>query len=155
MRMASSLMVVCLTGFYSLTGALAAEKPDAPAATDIRGFIRVAKDRRHFVFSRSGSEFTPWGFNYDHDASNRLLEDYWNEEWDAVSGDFKQMKDLGANTVRIHLQVSKFMRSAQGTNQQSWTSLHAFWFSPNRRSADPQIIRLRLGRPGTRLLLGS
>jgi hypothetical protein len=59
-----------------LVGALATEKPDVRAAKGKVDFIRVGKDRRHFVLSRSGSEFTPWGFNYDHDAANRLLEDY-------------------------------------------------------------------------------
>jgi aryl-phospho-beta-D-glucosidase BglC (GH1 family) len=49
--------------------------------------------------------------NYDHDRSGRLLEDYWDEEWGAVEEDFQEIKALGANTVRIHLQTGKFMRS--------------------------------------------
>src|SRR5262245_47096404 len=76
-------------------------------------FIRVSDDGKHFVFSDSGLKFTPWGFNYDHDRSNRLLEYYWKEEWNTVVADFREMKALGANTVRIHLQVSRFMKSAQ------------------------------------------
>ena len=87
------------------------------------GFIRVSQDGRHFEFSGTEAEFRPWGFNYDHDASNRLLEDYWNEEWQAVQADFQEMKDLGANTVRVHLQVSKFMKSAFETNQESLEQL--------------------------------
>lgn len=116
-------MAVFLTGFCSLPGALATEKPDVRAAQGKVDFIRVGKDGRHFVLLRSGSEFTPWGFNYDHDAANRLLEDYWNEEWDSVRGDFEEMKDLGANTVRIHLQVSRFMKSEQEPNQESLNQL--------------------------------
>jgi Cellulase (glycosyl hydrolase family 5) len=94
-----------------------------PAGESAPDFIQVGKDGRHFVFSGSGVEFRPWGFNYDHDASNRLLETYWKEEWDAVEGDFEEMKKLGANTVRVHLQVSKFMKAAQETNRESLDQL--------------------------------
>lgn len=86
-------------------------------------FIHVSKDGRHFVLSDSGAEFRPWGFNYDHDAANRLLETYWINEWGAVAGDFAEMKQLGANTVRIHLQVSRFMKSAVETNRESLDQL--------------------------------
>jgi hypothetical protein len=53
----------------------------------------------------------PWGFNYDHDEKGRLLEDYWEKEWPKVAQDFVEMRDLGANTVRIHLQVGRFLKS--------------------------------------------
>jgi len=86
-------------------------------------FIRVSDDGTHFVLSGSGSRFTPWGFNYDHDRTNRLLEYYWKEEWTTVAADFAEMKALGANTVRIHLQVSRFMKSAQEVNRESFDQL--------------------------------
>ncbi len=86
-------------------------------------FIRVSADGRHFVCAGSGLKFIPWGFNYDHDRSNRLLETYWETEWDTVAQDFQEMKSLGANTVRIHLQVSRFMKSAREPNQQSLQQL--------------------------------
>jgi Cellulase (glycosyl hydrolase family 5) len=86
-------------------------------------FIRVSKDGRGFVFSRSGANFVPWGFNYDHDRENRLLEYYWKVEWQTVVEDFKEMKALGANTVRIHLQVSRFMVSPEKTNDESLKQL--------------------------------
>ncbi len=54
-----------------------------------------------------------WGLNYDHDRTGRLLEDYWLEEWDTVVEDFHEMKALGANLVRIHLQLEKFMQTAE------------------------------------------
>lgn len=54
-----------------------------------------------------------WGLNYDHDRNGRLLEDYWVEEWDTVVEDFQEMKALNANLVRIHLQLEKFMRTAE------------------------------------------
>ena len=86
-------------------------------------FIRVSKDGKGFMFSESGAKFTPWGFNYDHDRTNRLLEYYWKAEWDSVSGDFEEMKAMSANTVRIHLQVSRFMNSASEPNQESLDQL--------------------------------
>lgn len=74
-------------------------------------FIRPSEDGTHFVREDSGERFIAWGVNYDHDRSGRLLEDYWDEEWGAVEEDFQEIKALGANTVRIHLQTGKFMRS--------------------------------------------
>jgi hypothetical protein len=103
--------------------ALAFGQSDASSAKPAHEFIRVSQDGRHFVFTDSGAEFRPWGFNYDHDASDRLLETYWKKEWNAVVGDFEEMKQLGANTVRIHLQVSRFMKSARQTNRESLEQL--------------------------------
>jgi hypothetical protein len=100
----------------SATNAVEAKRPGLD-------FIRISKDGRHFVLARSGAVFKPWGFNYDHDSANRLLEDYWIAEWDAVTRHFAQMKALGANTVRIHLQVAKFMNSAQEPNEESLRQL--------------------------------
>ena len=78
--------------------------------------IRVAKDRRSFILADSGRRFTPWGFNYDHDAAGRLIEDYWDGEWPKVEKAFADMHKLGANVVRIHLQFGKFMDAADRPN---------------------------------------
>ena len=71
--------------------------------------VRVSPDKKGFVLAESGKRFTPWGFNYDHDADGRLIEDYWDSDWQAVEQDFAEMKALGANVVRVHLQFGKFM----------------------------------------------
>lgn len=76
-----------------------------------REWVRVSDDRRSFVLAESGRKFTPWGFNYDHEGDGRLLEDYWDERWPTVETAFQEMKQLGANVVRIHLQFGKFMES--------------------------------------------
>src|SRR5262245_14443583 len=76
--------------------------------------ITVSADQKTFAFAESGKRFVPWGFNYDHDENSRLIEEYWEDEWDKVVEDFKEMKQLGANVVRIHLQFGRFM-SAPGT----------------------------------------
>ncbi|MHC4573151.1 MAG: cellulase family glycosylhydrolase, partial [Planctomycetota bacterium] len=79
--------------------------------------IRVSGDGRRFVRVESGDRFVGWGFNYDHDDSGRLLEDYWYKEWPTVVEDFNEMKDLGANLVRVHLQLAKFMEAADRPNK--------------------------------------
>jgi len=71
---------------------------------------------RGFVLQPSGARFVPWGFNYDHDHDGRLLEDYWVAEWATVAEDFREMKELGANVVRVHLQFAKFMDAPDRPN---------------------------------------
>ncbi len=78
--------------------------------------IRPSKDGTHFVRTDREQRFVAWGFNYDHDADGRLLEDYWLDEWPTVVEDFNEMKALGANTVRIHLQTGRFMETATEPN---------------------------------------
>jgi hypothetical protein len=87
--------------------------------------IRVSNDGKSFVQGDNGKPFRVWGVNYDHDATEkgRLLEDYWEQEWDTVRGDFQEMKELGANVVRIHLQTGKFMEAADQPNEKSLTQL--------------------------------
>ena len=79
--------------------------------------ITVSPDGSHFVRAVSHTRFRVWGLNYDHDRSGRLLEEYWYEEWPTVAEDFEEMKTLGANVVRIHLQVEAFMDSADKPRQ--------------------------------------
>lgn len=81
--------------------------------------IRVADDGKGFSLVSTGERFIPWGFNYDHDENGRLLEDYWTDEWPKVEEDFAEIRALGANVVRIHLQVSRFLTSPDSTNQKS------------------------------------
>jgi hypothetical protein len=85
--------------------------------------IQPSKDRNGFIRAGSGNKFIVWGFNYDHDDAGRLLEDYWNKEWPTVVEDFKEMKALGANTVRIHLQMAKFMQTPTEPNQAAFDQL--------------------------------
>jgi hypothetical protein len=82
-----------------------------PASAAAMERVKVAPDSRGFVLADSGRTFVPWGFNYDHDGEGRLIEDYWDAEWPAVESDFGEMKALGANVVRVHLQFGAFMES--------------------------------------------
>ncbi len=85
--------------------------------------IRVSSDHSGFILGTSNKAFIPWGFNYDHDSSGRLLEDYWDKEWPKVEGDFHQMRLLGANVVRIHLQLGRFLKSADKPNEANFAQL--------------------------------
>lgn len=71
--------------------------------------IILADGGKGFVFASSQAPFIPWGLNYGNNG--RLIEDFWDAEWDTIVSDFREMKALGANVVRVHLQFGKFMRS--------------------------------------------
>ena len=79
-------------------------------------WVRVSDDGTHFVRGPNAARFVVWGVNYDRDRDGRLLEDYWQEEWPTVVEDFREIKELGANTVRVHLQLGKFMEAADRPN---------------------------------------
>lgn len=102
-------------GFVLAAGMLAppfsGRTEEAPAAPPMEP-VRLSADGKGFVVGEPGRTFRVWGVNYDHDAtepSGRLIEDYWAEEWETVRQDFQEIRDLGANTVRIHLQLGRFM----------------------------------------------
>ncbi len=82
-------------------------------------WIGVSDDGRGFVQRPSGEQFVPWGFNYDHDPKGRLIEDYWDTEWATVEEDFREMRSLGANVVRVHLQFGRFMQAPDKPNAQN------------------------------------
>jgi Cellulase (glycosyl hydrolase family 5) len=94
----ASCLIVCLAATEAGAGGLERIKPSG--------------DGSHFVLEKSGETVVMWGFNYDRDDAGRLLEDYWGEEWATVAEDFREMKALGANVVRVHLQLPRFMKDA-------------------------------------------
>ena len=98
-----STLARTLIAVFSLSGAVLAEPLKS---------IQVSDDGQHFVRARSKQPFVVWGVNYDHDSSGRLLDEYWLDEWETVVEDFREIKALGANCVRVHLQLGKFMKAA-------------------------------------------
>ena len=90
----------------------------APANSALE-WIKVSRNKHGFVCASSGRPFIPWGFNYDRDYKCRLLEDYWEAEWPTVVEDFREMKQLGANVVRVHLQFARFMDAPDRPNEKS------------------------------------
>ncbi|HBL45158.1 cellulase family glycosylhydrolase [Gimesia sp.] len=110
MRMCSLVAVLCFC-FSSIL----------PAA-DL-DFIRVSADGKSFVTSKDQKPYVPWGFNYDHNGEGQLLEDYWQTDWKQVEQDFAEMKQLGANVVRIHIQFGKFMSAPDQPREQALQKL--------------------------------
>jgi Cellulase (glycosyl hydrolase family 5) len=105
-RVASLLILALLLGLLTSTRA---EAPAPPHGLD---WIRPSQDKRHFVLGKSNQRIVLWGVNYDHDDAGRLLEDYWADEWPTVVEDFREIKGLGANVVRVHLQTGRFLKAA-------------------------------------------
>jgi hypothetical protein len=95
-----------------------------PAAHHPMEWIELSDDGHGFELTDSHKQFTPCGFNYDHDDQQRLIEDYWDTEWDKVKQAFHDMKQLGANVVRIHLQIGRFMNDPYTVNRKSMARLH-------------------------------
>jgi hypothetical protein len=89
--------------------------PDTVPLPKITGFADTT-----FV-DENGDPFFPWGLNYTNPALVDLIEDYWMMEdaWEIIEKDFKEMKEYGANTVRIHLQYVKFMKNTTTPNTTS------------------------------------
>jgi hypothetical protein len=103
-------------GFFTMAKGLKVERREAPKLLEPIG---VSLDGKSFQMRQSGKHFVPWGFNYDHDENGRLIEDFWETEWSKVEEDFQEMKALGANVVRIHLQFGKFMNGLDKPNRKA------------------------------------
>ncbi len=108
------LCLVCLLGVSLAMGS--ANVAVAERESVALEWIQPSADGTHFVGATSGAKFVVWGVNYDHDEAGRLLEDYWETEWATVAEDFQEMQGLGANVVRVHLQVGRFMESPEQAN---------------------------------------
>ena len=95
---------------------------DDAAASPLPRII-LSENGKDFRLKDTERAFYVWGVNYDHAQGGQLLEDYWDEHWDAVVEDFGEIKKLGANVVRIHLQLGKFMQSETEPNEKSLRKL--------------------------------
>jgi Cellulase (glycosyl hydrolase family 5) len=92
-----------------------------PAVAAQPMWIAVNETGDGFIVRGTGAPFVPWGFNYSRDERFRLLEEYWNGDgpdgWTKVERDFREMKRLGANVVRINLQFARFMDAPRLPNR--------------------------------------
>lgn len=117
------MMPAVLIGSCRTTDSHNGSEEGAAAAEAELELIRPSEDGTGFICAESDAKFVAWGFNYDHDDAGRLLEDYWHKEWPTVVEDFREMKALGANVVRIHLQTAKFMNTPTQPNKASLARL--------------------------------
>lgn len=109
-----TILLVSLILLTSLSSFASGESP-----TPRLDRICPSGDGTHFVLEKSGERILLWGANYDHDGDGRLLEDYWEDEWDTVVEDFREIKALQTNVVRIHLQLSRFLEGPETPNKAS------------------------------------
>jgi hypothetical protein len=102
-------LLPCLVASFLFACQSAREEPQAPAAHARNEMQRIvlASDSRSFIFAESKRPFRPWGLNYGN--AGRLMEDFWDRDWNTFAADFREMKALGANVVRVHLQFGRFM----------------------------------------------
>jgi len=77
--------------------------------------LHLSKDGRGFALSNSQKPFIPWGQNYGH--PDQLIEDFWNTDWPSIERDFRYMRSIGTNVVRVHLQFGKFMEGPDRPNR--------------------------------------
>ena len=111
------------TALVVLTGGCSAGTGGGPGRAEpvVRAprleWVLPSADGTHFVRGGSRTRVVMWGFNYDRDDAGRLLEDYWAGEWPTVVQDFGEMKALGANVVRVHLQLGRFMAGPDRPNR--------------------------------------
>jgi hypothetical protein len=114
----SLLLGILVPALLSTTGRSdAGPRVDPPTRAHPLEWVRPSRDGRHFVGAKTGDRVVMWGVNYDHDDPGRLLEDYWEREWATVVEDFREIKALGMNVVRIHLQLPRFMDTPKRPNE--------------------------------------
>lgn len=75
------------------------------------------------LMTTEGKEFRAWGFNYGIYNHPLLIEQYWDNNWNAIKGDFDEMVNYGANCIRLHLQYWPFMNDVNTPNQHSLNQL--------------------------------
>jgi hypothetical protein len=109
-----SLLTRAVAQVPAIEGDKSDKAPNSSVGT--LSWVELSEDGTRFVTS-DGQPFRVWGVNYDHDGPGRLLEDYWIDEWETVVADFREIKELGANVVRIHLQLGKFMKTAADADE--------------------------------------
>lgn len=106
-------MIACMAGFCSCVtnneGGQGMER------------IALSDDGKGFVFAASRRTFRPWGVNYGNEG--RLMEDFWERDWETLAEDFREIRELGGNVVRVHLQFGRFMEAADRPNAEALRQL--------------------------------
>lgn len=76
--------------------------------------VVLSADGKGFMLAQSKRQFRPWGVNYGNEG--RLMEDFWDRDWETLAQDFREIRELGGNVVRVHLQFGKFMDAPDRPN---------------------------------------
>jgi hypothetical protein len=107
--------------------------------------VRLSQDGRTFELTTSGKRFVPVGANYA--PRNLVLEDHWDSHWDEIEGDLAEMREMGMNVARIHLQFDRFMRDANTPNEHSLKMLKRLVAAAEQRGLYLDITGLACYRP--------
>lgn len=100
----------CLLMTFVVAGELPAQTKTS--ASQLESII-LSDDGTSFVSKQSKKPFRPWGFNYVG-TFGKIIEEEWSrpESWQKLDADFADMRQLGANVVRVHLQLGTYMATA-------------------------------------------
>lgn len=71
------------------------------------GYARLVATAAGFFDETSMRRFVPWGLRLNLDS--KLLEDTWESNRFEVVSDFREIKRMGANTLRLMLQFERFV----------------------------------------------
>jgi hypothetical protein len=107
--------------------------------------IVVSKDGKGFAFAGTGKPFVPWGVNYGN--AGRLMEDFWDTDWSTVENDFAEIRAMGGNVVRVHLQYGKFMDAVDRPNPAAFRNLRRLLKSAERAGLYLDLTGLACYRP--------
>lgn len=75
------------------------------------------------LYTTDGKEFRAWGFNYGIYGGTLAIEQYWDDNWEAIESDFDEMKGYGANCIRLLVQYWPFMNDVNTPNQHALNQL--------------------------------
>ena len=105
-------------GMFCLATSLRGQDPSAQVPTaprEVMERVRITEDGKGFMLAESKTPFVPWGFNFVG-RFGQIVEEYWEDDWPSVEQDFRRMRELGANVVRLHLQVGTYMVTAEAVD---------------------------------------
>jgi hypothetical protein len=108
--------------------------------------VTISRDGKSFALARSGKPFAPWGVNYGN--RGRLMEDFWETAFDTIDGDFREIRMMGGNVVRVHLQFGMFMRGPNEPDSSAFALLQRLLASAERAGLHLDITGLACYRPG-------
>lgn len=108
--------------------------------------VCVAPDNRGFVLNPSGQRFVPWGHNY----AAQGLEDQAERSWAKIGSDFKDLRRMEANVIRIHLQFALFMNGPGQPNARALKRLGRLLKLAERRGIYLDITGLACYRKNQR-----
>jgi len=114
--------------------------PTRADRTDSLSPVGVCNRRFVTIGKRGRRAFVPRGFNYDWtmlDGRAARLEDLLERRTDKIDADFRAMRRLGANTVRVFLPTGTFLKSPTRANAKALRRLDVLF-----RAAERNRLRL-------------